>query len=135
MGKSEEITDIINQIKERYTPENFEKMNIKKGRTLTFDFEGSPVVMEVTKVAKGRYWAKHVELHNPKFVSSHARHDIDASREMEKRHGVPFCNDCELPVSEMSTAIGRARFNMRKETQLQDGTLIDKGLLDDDSEQ
>ncbi len=124
MKKREEITDIINDLKTRYTPENFKKMGIKKGKVLTFDYEGSPVVLEVTKVAKGRYWAKHIKLHEPNVVASHYRHNVDATDEATKEYGSPFCTDCEMPVSQVASVQGILKYEERKERYLSDGTPI-----------
>ena len=120
----EEITDIINQLKERYTPANFKKMGIKKGKVLTFGKDENTTVLEITKVSKGRYWAKHIELHEKSTVISHYKHNIDATEEAEREYGSPYCTDCEVPVSEMATPQGKKKFEARKEQYLSDGTFI-----------
>lgn len=116
--KSEEITDIIDELKARYTPENFKKMGIKKGKVLTFGTPEEPVVLEITKVAKGRYWAQHIQLHEKSNVISHYRHNVDATEDP------PYCTDCEVPVSEIATPQGKKKFEARKEQYLSDGTFI-----------
>lgn len=121
----EEITDIIEQLKTRYTPKNFKKLDIKVGKVLTFDYEGTPVPLEITAIVEGRYWAKHVELHEPNVVSSHYRHNVDSTEETIREYGVPFCQDCEIPVSQEATREGRERYETRKERYLSDGTPID----------
>jgi len=121
----EEITDIINQLKERYTPANFKLMKIKVGKVLTFGTNGNPVVLEITKVSKGRYWAKHVELHEKNSVVSHYRHNVDATEEAVKEYGVPYCTDCEVPVSTEATPQGKQKYEERKDRYLSDGTLIE----------
>lgn len=127
--KIEEITDIINQIKERYTDENFEKMNIKVGKVLTFGTNEDPTVLEITKIKDGRYWAEHIQLHDPTVVSSHLRHNVDATGE------VPYCTDCEVPVSYPATKAGRAKYELRKERHLSDGTPIDADPDEDQNEE
>lgn len=122
--KSEEITDIIEQLKSRYTDENFKKMGIKKGKVLTFGTNEEPVVLEITKISKGRYWAKHIELHEKNTVVSHYRHNVDATDEALKEYGSPYCTDCEVPVSEIATPQGKKKFEARKEQYLSDGTFI-----------
>jgi hypothetical protein len=119
-GKVEDITDIINDLKARYTPENFENMNITVGRTLTFNYEGSPVTLKITEITDdGRYLAEHIDLYEPTAVSSHIHHNVDATGE------VPFCTDCEVPVTDPATPQGKAKFEARKERHLSDGTPIE----------
>lgn len=122
--KSEEITDIIEQLKSRYTDENFKKMGIKVGKVLTFGTNENPTILEITKIAKGRYWAKHVQLHEKSSVISHYRHNVDATEEAEREYGSPYCTDCEVPVSEIATPQGKQKFEARKEQYLSDGTFI-----------
>lgn len=115
----EEITDIIDELKKRYTPEHFAQMGIKRGKVLKFDYEGSPTIMKITKVAKGRYWAEHIELHSHQAVSSHYDHNVDVTSKP------PYCQDCEVPVTEPSTEDGEKKYQDRKDRYLEDGTLID----------
>lgn len=122
--KSEEITDIIEQLKSRYTDENFKAMGIKVGKVLTFGKDENTTVLEITKIAKGRYWAKHVELHEKNNVISHYRHNVDATDETIKEYGSPYCTDCEVPVSEIATPQGKKKFEARKDQYLSDGTFI-----------
>lgn len=118
MGEKEEITDIINALKDRYTTEHFAAMQIKKGKVLRFDYEGSPVTLKITRVAKGRYWAEHVELIDQRIVRTHNRHNIDAAV------NPPFCIDCEVPVDEPSNEDGEKKYQDRVDTHLTDGTPI-----------
>lgn len=123
----EEITDVIQGLQQRYTPANFKKLGIKKGKVLTFDYEGSPVVLEITRITKDkRYFAKHVELHEPNKVGSHYGHNVDATQ------NPPFCTDCEVPVSEWANIEGKRKYEARKERHFSDGTPIDEDLLDDE---
>jgi len=121
----EEITDIIVELKKRYTPANFKKMGIKVGKVLTFSFEGSPVILEIIEIKNGKYFAKHIELHEPNTVAGHYRHHVNASDEAVKTHGSPYCVDCELPVSKPATVQGKLKYETRKERYLNDGTPID----------
>lgn len=118
MPKREEITDIVNDLKARYTPENFKALGIKKGKVLRFDYEGSPVTLRITRVAKDRYWAEHVELVDQKIVKSHYGHNVDATQTP------PWCEDCEVPVDELSTEDGDKKAKDRDERTLSDGTEI-----------
>lgn len=118
LGQREEITDIINDIKARYTPENFESLRIKKGRVLRFDYEGTPITIRVTRKAGDRYWGVHVELHDQRIVRSHTKHDVDLSSKP------PFCNDCQVIVTEPATEDGEKKFQDREDRHLSDGTFI-----------
>jgi hypothetical protein len=92
MGKKEEITDIIDDIKARYTPENYEALGIKKGKVLKFNYEGTPVNLKITRMAMGRVWAEHVTLTDMDTGMSHYGHLIDATVDP------PFCQDCNVQV-------------------------------------
>lgn len=58
MGKvvSEDITDVL-------TKQG--RDNLKVGQILMFDFEGSALHLKITRKAKGRVWAKRVDLYTP----------------------------------------------------------------------
>lgn len=119
VGQKEEITDIINDIKARYTPENFAKMRIKKGKILRFDYEGTPVTLRITRKAGDRYWAEHVELHDQQVVRMHTNHDVELNSKP------PFCNDCQVPVTEPATEDGEKKYKDREDRYLSDGTPIE----------
>lgn len=119
IGKREEITDIIDEVRSRYTEENFRKLRIKKGRVLRFNYEGSPTTLRITRVANGRYWAEHIQLHDQRIVRSHTRHDVDQTSTP------PFCNDCQILVTEPSTEDGEKKYQDREDRHLSDGTPIE----------
>lgn len=118
MGQIEEITDIIREIKKDYTPENFKKLGIKKGKVMKFSYEGSPVVLRITKVLDGRYWAEHIELTPLDVGFSHYGHLLDSTDEMMKQYGVPWCQDCERPVNQRATQLGDRKAAVRNEIQI-----------------
>jgi hypothetical protein len=120
VGLKEEITDIVEGIHARYSEENFKKLRIKKGRVLRFDYEGSKTTIRITKVANGRYWGEHIELHDQRIVRSHTRHDVDTDQKP------PFCRDCQVPVTQPSTEDGEKKYQDREDRQLSDGTIIDQ---------
>lgn len=119
--KKEEITDLINDIKARYTPENFEAMGMKRGKILRFRH----ATIRITKVAKGRYWGAHVELVNPTVVTTHYGHNVDSTESALAEYGVPYCTDCEVPVDKPRTQAGEKKALDREERTLEDGTIVD----------
>lgn len=122
--KVEEVTDIIDGLKQRYTPENFKAMNIKKGKVLRFNNGGEIVTLRITRVQGNRYWAAHVELVNQMIVRSHYGHNVDASETAMAEYKVPFCTDCQVPVDEASTEDGDVKAADRRDRTLADGTEI-----------
>lgn len=120
----QDITDTINELIEGNTKTQVAKMNLRVGRVLGFDYEGSKTYLEIGRIEDGKYFAKEVELHDPTTVSSHLHHHVDSTGE------VAVCLDCEVPITEPSNPKGRAKFEARKERYLEDGTPIDE----DDSE-
>lgn len=125
MAKEFEVTDTIEEIKQGKTAEEFKSMKIKKGRTLTFNYEGSMTVLEITRTTRdGRYFAKEIELHEPNTVASHYGHNVDATQEASEQYGAPYCTDCEIPVSDKATLEGKRKYQKRKEQYLSDGTFI-----------
>ena len=107
MGQKEELTDMIseNGIKE-----------LKVGTVLKFEYEGSITSIKITKkdTKNMRIWGEHVELMPMDVGMSHYGHQIDRSKD------VPFCTDCQLPVTDYATeegesaAWGRDSKKMRK---------------------
>ena len=125
----QDITDTINELKAQYTPEEWNKMKVRVGRVLGFNYEGSRTYLEIGRVEDGgKYFAKEIELHDPTTVSSHMHHNVDATGE------VPYCTDCEVPVNEPATKLGKQRYEERKDRHLSDGTPIDQVLGDEDVE-
>lgn len=120
----EDITDTIEELKKGYGAD-FDKLNIKPGRVMGFDYEGSKTYLEIGRIEDGRYFAKQVEMHEQNTVASHYRHNVDATEETIKEYGSPWCQDCEIPVSEAATVEGKKRYENRKERHLSDGTPID----------
>lgn len=66
MNKTEEITDI-------FTPEGIKKL--KKGQILVFNNEGVKTELKITRIAKGRVWAKEVTTYSPDDVVITERKD------------------------------------------------------------
>lgn len=124
-SKVEEITDIIEDIKSRYTPKNFKNMNLVVGRILKFNYEGSPVNLKITKIEKGRYWAEHVTLVDQTIVRGHYGHDVDITEESKAEYGAPYCTDCGVVVTEPATEDGEVKAQDRADRSLSDGTIIE----------
>lgn len=114
----QDITETIDSMRSGYTESNWAKMKIRPGRVLGFQMEDKKTYLEIGRIEGGKYYAKEVELHDPTTVSSHMRHDIDATGE------VPICQDCLVPIGEPSTPAGRAKYEARKDQYLSDGTFI-----------
>jgi hypothetical protein len=119
-GKREEITDLVDGIKAQYTPENFAKLDLKKGKMLRFlNDEGVKTNIKITRKSKDRYWGEHIVMEDMNIVRSHTRHHVDVSQKP------PFCFDCQVPVTEPSTEDGEKKYKDRKDRHLSDGTPID----------
>lgn len=120
IGMKEEITDILD-------PANIVAGRFKKGQVLKFDYEGTITTIKITKLDRknGRAWGQHVELINYKTGFSHYGHLIDATDEAHKQYGAPFCQECEVPVSEPATEDGEKRALDRQDRTLEDGTVIE----------
>lgn len=125
MGKIEEITDIITELKKNYTARNFKKLNLVVGQVMKFSYEGSPVNLKITKIEDGRYWAEHIELMPIGVGFSHYGHNIDSSEEAIRDWGVPYCTDCMRPVNEQGTQIGDKLAANRNEIELTKKTIAE----------
>lgn len=124
----QDITETIEELKAQYDEAAWKRMKVKVGRVLGFNYEGSKTYLEIGRIEDGKYYAKEVELFDPTTVSSHLKHNVDATGE------VPYCTDCMVPVSEPSNPAGRAKFEARKERYLSDGTPLDDDSNDNDEE-
>lgn len=119
-GEREEITDLISD--SAYRP--IKDGGIKPGQLLKFQLAN----IKVTKVDRKnkRVWGVHVRLNESKNVLSHTGHDV-----LVQPGGspIPFCRDCQLPVTEHSTEDGDKKFLDRRDAQerntLSDGTIVD----------
>jgi len=116
VGKKEEITDIL-------TEKGIKSGEFKKGQLLRF----TQTVIKITKIDKknGRAWGVHVEPMKYHQAMGHYGHNIDATDEAVKEYGVPFCEDCEVPVNEEATKAGKTKAADRAERTLSDGTVIE----------
>ncbi len=117
MGKREEISDVI--IDRAYTDKDKEgKYVFHVGRLLTFDYEGSPIHIRVTKIDRKnkRMWGEHITLYDLNTGMTHYGHDIDASDDTKV-----ICRDCNVEVNQPNTeegevkALERAREEAKKE--------------------
>ncbi len=68
MKHTQEITDLI-------SPDGIKKL--KKGQTLTFDFEGSKTTYKITCIKNERIWVKETKLFRPEEITIK---DIKANR-------------------------------------------------------
>lgn len=114
-----DISEEIEELKAGYGAD-FDKLGIKVGKVLGFDYEGSKTYLEIGRIEDGKTYAKEVELYDPVQTLSHVHHNVDATGE------VPWCTDCEVPVTEPATRAGRAKYETRKERHLSDGTPIEE---------
>lgn len=119
IGQKEEITDIL-------TPDGVRSGDFKRGQVLKFDYEGTITCIKITRLDKknGRAWGQHVELVNFKQGIGHYGHLIDTTDTAIRRYGVPFCEDCGVPINQEATPAGEAAFQERAEHTLEDGTVI-----------
>ncbi len=125
VGHKEEITDI-------FTSDGIKKgifLNgkpLKKGTLLKFDNNGTITAIKVTRVDRkqGRAWGVHVEtmVHNTPL--SHYGHNIDQTKETIQKYRAPFCEDCEVPISQPANAAGKKKHQDREDSHLEDGTPI-----------
>lgn len=118
VGFKEEISDL-------FPPAAFEDFEyLKKGKV--FEYEGG-IVIKVTRVDRKnkRAWGEHIELVNHNKGFSHYGHNLDSTEEAIKQYGVPYCTDCETPVSEMASNEGHKKAQDREDRTLSDGTIIE----------
>ncbi len=109
-NKREEITDLISS--KAYADPNF-----KKGLALKFE----ETVIKVTRVDRKnkRCWGEHIELVSKRVFDTHRDHIIAIKGDM------PFCTNCNVPVSQPSTEDGDVKALNRKDRMLSDGTEIE----------
>ncbi len=120
VGFKEEITDIL-------TAEGIRSGEFKKGQMLKFEYEGSQTCIKITRLDKknGRAWGEHIEPVNNNIALSHYGHNLDATEEAIRQYRVPYCTDCETPVSLEATPEGKRKVETREENTLEDGTEIE----------
>lgn len=118
--KREEITDLFGDVYEEVDSET-KKFVFRVGRVLRFDYEGSLTTIKVTRIDRKakRMWGAHIELVDQKVVRMHYGHDVDIEQ------APPFCNDCQVAVTEPGTEDGEVKYQDRKDRHLSDGTPID----------
>lgn len=101
MEQREEITDL-------FRPEAIAK--IKVGTVLKFNYEGTITTIKVTRKTKDRIWGKHIKPLIPaNEAMSHYGHNIDVTMTPV------WCSDCEVPVRDASTKMGRDKYHRRQE--------------------
>ena len=122
--QEEDITDVIADLQKGMGITKFKKAGFKVGRVMTFNYEGSLTTLEITRIEDGKWFAKHVELHEPNTVASHYHHNVNTTEETVREYGSPYCSDCEVPVSQPATLEGKKTYETRKENYLPDGTYI-----------
>jgi hypothetical protein len=112
-GQREEITDLISQQG---------MIKLRRGQVLKFNYEGSITAIKITRIDRKnwRIWGEHIALVDQKIVVSHTGHDVTY-----EEGKTPFCNDCQVPVSEPSTEDGEVKAKEREDNRLSDGTRID----------
>lgn len=98
MPKREEITDVI-------SPEGIKKLKV--GSVLKFA-DGTQI--KVTRKTKDRIWGEHIELIGIDEGMSHYGHDVDRSEEAIDKHGVAYCNDCQVATREFANEDGEKKF-------------------------
>lgn len=121
VGFKEEISDIL-------TAEGIRSGEFKKGQMLKFEYEGSQTCIKITRIDRknGRAWGEHIEPVNNNIALSHYGHNLDATEETIREHRVPFCTDCEIPVSTEATIDGKRKVEEREENTLEDGTVVNE---------
>lgn len=116
MGKIEDITDVIDGMRERYTPENFEKMNIVVGRVLKFDYEGSKTTLKIVEITDdGKYMAEHIYTNDMDTGFSHYGHVVLTDPATQEKYNSAYCQDCERPTSEPATEEGDTKAYLRQQ--------------------
>lgn len=102
MRKKEEITDVMAD--RAYTDKDKQgKYVFYVGRILTFNYEGSPIQLRVTKIDRKnkRMWAEHITTYDLDTGMSHYGHHIDASDPNRV-----YCEDCKVEISQSATEAG-----------------------------
>lgn len=116
----EEITDLFGDVYQEKDTDTG-KFVFRVGRVLRFNYEGSLTTIKVTKIDRKskRMWGEHIELVDQSVTRTHYGHDVDTEQ------APPFCNDCQVPVTEVATEDGMKKYLDRKDRHLSDGTPID----------
>lgn len=112
----EEISDFIKD-------EAYEDPAFKKGLVLKLQY----ATIKITKVDRKnkRCWGEHIVLIDQKTGFSHYGHLLDSTDDTIKKYGVPYCTECEVPISQASTEDGEVKAAERQERTLEDGTVIE----------
>jgi len=112
----ENISDLID-------PKAYKDPKFKKGLVLKF----SEATIRITRVDRKneKTWGEHIKLVNNNKGFSHYEHHLDSTSDMLKEYGVPYCSDCEIPVSEMANNVGHKKAQDREDARLSDGTIIE----------
>lgn len=105
-NKKEEISDLI-------APEAYDDPTFQKGIVLKF----AKATIKVTKVDRKnkRTWGEHISLVNQRIAGTHHEHTVDSSKTAYDEYGVPFCEDCNVPVDQPSTEDGDKKALDRKD--------------------
>lgn len=128
--RTEEISDMM-------TPKSYiDRVDgqyvFRKGKVLKFNYEGSITSLKITKIDRKnqRMWAVQINLHDQRIVVSHYGHSVDTTGEALEKYGSPWCEDCEIPVTEPSTEDGDRNALDRRDDEernvLSDGTRLDE---------
>lgn len=124
-GQKEEITDIMSD--KVYTQKVGGQFVFHKGKVLKF----ARATIKITRIDRinKRMWGEHIALHEQDTVISHVGHDVDSTGDALEKHGKPWCNDCNGPITEKSTAAGDAKAKARRDDAdlhiLEDGTRVE----------
>lgn len=107
-NKKEEITDLID-------PDAYQDPTFKKGIVLKFQ----QATIKITKIDRKnqRTWGEHIVLVSGKTVGTHDGHDVDSGKGAYDEYGIPFCNDCQVPVDEESTEDGEVKAKDRADAR------------------
>lgn len=95
----EEITDLI-------SPKAIQELKV--GKVLVFDYEGSRTYIKITRkdTKAMRMWGQRIEMADLNAGMSHYEHELDRDEATFAKYEIPFCNDCQLPVSDPATEEG-----------------------------
>lgn len=115
-SKREEVTDMI-------TDEAYDDPEFKRGTLLKF--EKATIVITRVDRKNHRTWARHATLVQEKTGMSHYSHNLDTTDETQKEFGAPYCQDCEIPITEKANSKGKQVAMERADGRLEDGTEIE----------
>lgn len=112
----EDITDIIEQMKLNYTPEKWKEMDIKVGKVLKFDYEGSKTTLKIVEITDdGKYMAQHIYTTDMDTGFSHYGHIVLTDPATQEKYHAAFCDDCQVPTTEPSTEEGDTKAYLRQQ--------------------